>query len=309
VSLAVVVPTVGRIGPLRRLLLSVAVQTVTPDALLIVDQNPAGFLDALLREFPSAVRVGLDEANLAAARNVGFAATSSTHVLFLDDDEVIDPDFVERVMATFARHPEVRCLWPVVHGPGARAAGVGHWRRLADGPLIAGTTLFRIRRIAGGGAVFESEFFRATGGYDETLYRAAHMAEDWELSARMRRRGMPMWCDASLFLLHDPANDGGCETRALPLAEARRRVVLSTALAGPMRAVMRCFIRCACCHLSCGYGARAAASWRETRSVTPITAPSITSARGSAMADCFQARRDRGALTRDDCLETFLAKL
>jgi GT2 family glycosyltransferase len=230
VSLAVVVPTVGRIDPLRRLLLSVAAQTAAPDALLIVDQNPAGFLDALLREFPAVARVALDEANVAAARNAGFAATSSTHVLFIDDDEVIDPDFFERVMATFARHPEVRCLWPVVHGPRARTAGVGHWRRLADGPSIAGTTLFRIRRIAGGGAAFERELFRAAGGYDETLCRAAHMAEDWELSTRMRRRGLPMWCDASLFVLHDPAVDGGCETRALPLAEARRRVVLSTFL-------------------------------------------------------------------------------
>ncbi len=229
-SLAVVVPTVGRIHPLRRLLRSVAAQTVTPDELLIVDQNPAGFVDALLREIPSVARIALAEANLAAARNVGFAATSSTHVLFIDDDEVIDPDFCERVIGTFARHPEVRCLWPVVHTPGARADGVRHWRRLADGPSIAGTTLFRIRRIAGGGAVFERAFFRATGGYDETLYRAAHMAEDLELSTRMRRRGMPMWCDASLFVLHDPAIDGGCETRALPLAEARRRVVLATFL-------------------------------------------------------------------------------
>jgi hypothetical protein len=46
----------------------------------------------------------------------------------------------------------------------------------------------------------------------------------------MKWRGMPMWCDASLFVLHDPAVDGGCETRALPLAEARRRVLLSTFL-------------------------------------------------------------------------------
>jgi glycosyltransferase involved in cell wall biosynthesis len=230
VSLAVVVPTIGRIAPLRRLLESIAVQTVIPDELLIVDQNPAGFLDTLLREFPTAARIAIEEANLAAARNAGFASTSSTHVLFLDDDEVIDPDFCERVIGTFARYPQVRCLWPIVHAPGARAAGVNHWRRLAQGPPLPGTALFRIGRIAGGGAGFERDFFLATGGYDETLYRAAQMAEDLELSMRMNSRGMPMWCDASLFVLHDAAVEGGCETRALPLAEARRRVLLSTFL-------------------------------------------------------------------------------
>jgi glycosyltransferase involved in cell wall biosynthesis len=230
VSLAVIVPTVGRIDPLRRLLTSIAAQTTAPDELLIVDQNAAGFLDRLLREFPFATRIASDEANLAAARNAGFVATSSTHVLFVDDDEVIDPDFCERVTATFAKHPEVHCLWPIVHGPGARAAALRHWQRLGERPQIGGSTLFRIRRIAGGGAAFERDFFRATGGYDETLYRTAHMGEDWELSARMRRRRMTMWCDASLFVLHDPATEGGCETRALPLAEARRRVMLSTFL-------------------------------------------------------------------------------
>jgi hypothetical protein len=46
----------------------------------------------------------------------------------------------------------------------------------------------------------------------------------------MRRRGMTIWADSSLFLLHDGAASGGCATRSLPYEEARLRCLRGTLL-------------------------------------------------------------------------------
>ncbi|MDQ3280947.1 MAG: hypothetical protein M3Q69_06010 [Acidobacteriota bacterium] len=40
---------------------------------------------------------------------------------------MLEPDFVRRVIETFARHLDVRCLWPVVHN-GDRAGAARYWR-------------------------------------------------------------------------------------------------------------------------------------------------------------------------------------
>ncbi|MDQ3281770.1 MAG: glycosyltransferase family 2 protein [Acidobacteriota bacterium] len=223
-SLSIVIPTYGRVESLGRLLASIAAQSVAPFEVIVVDQNGAGVLDDVLTATDFEItHLRLAEPNAAAARNAGFNAATSTHVLFVDDDEVLSHDFIERMIGVFARHPEVRCLWPVVYS-GDRAAAARYWRRQAIGRAIPGTSLMRIRRAGGGGVAFEREFFRATGGYDETLFRFGGMSEDWELGLRMRRRRLAIWHDASLFLRHEPAMSGGCGVRSLPYDVARIRV-------------------------------------------------------------------------------------
>lgn len=223
-TLSVVIPTFGRVAPLGRLLESIRQQRVPPDEVIVVDQNAPGVLDACLAASGvTALRVlRLDEANAALARNTGFAASSSTHVLFIDDDEVMPPDFIERVVDVFARNPHVRCLWPSVgdHDKHARAA----------------TELVRVPRAGSGGVTFEREYFRTSGGYDPTLFRFGRMAEDWELGHRMQRRGLEVWHAPSIFLRHDSAAEGGCAIRSSPYDEARIRAARAVTL---MRRILR----------------------------------------------------------------------
>ncbi|MBV9477499.1 MAG: nucleotidyltransferase family protein [Acidobacteria bacterium] len=224
ISLAVVIPTYRRTEALRRLLASIEAQTVTPSEVLVVDQNAPGFLDDVLRETRVRLtRVMLDQPNAAAARNAGFLRATSTHVLFLDDDEVIGPEFVAQMLDAFRRHPQVRCLWPIVHFPGKREAALHAWQRFhRRGRAIAGSSIFPVNRAGSGGVAFEREYFRKSGGYDDLLFAFGHMAEDWELSTRMRARGMTIWSDASLFIEHTPTYDGGCAIRTAPYEEIRR---------------------------------------------------------------------------------------
>jgi GT2 family glycosyltransferase len=78
---------------------------------------------------------------------------------------------------------------------------------------------------------FEREFFRSTGGYDETLFRFGGMSEDWELGLRMRRRGLAIWHDPSLFVRHEPAMSGGCGVRSASYVDARARLARAVVFA------------------------------------------------------------------------------
>jgi glycosyltransferase involved in cell wall biosynthesis len=217
-TLSIVIPTYGRVAPVARLLESISRQVVPPAEVIVVDQNEPEVLDACLSASGvDCLRVlRLHEANAALARNAGFAASSSTHVLFVDDDEVMPSDFVARVVDTLATHPQVRCLWPSIYE--------------GREPRRRGAQLVRVARAGSGGVTFEREYFRLAGGYDEVLFRFARMAEDWELGLRMRRRGLVVWHDPSLLLRHDPRSEGGCAIRSAPYEEVRVRLACAIAL-------------------------------------------------------------------------------
>ncbi len=225
IRLTIVIPTVGRVEPLRELLATIAGQTVAVAEVIVVDQNAPGLIDAIVPS--SATHLRLAEANAAAARNAGFLASISSHVLFVDDDELLEPAHVERVLQLLRTHPQVRCLWPVVHH-GDRDRGLRLWRATATGETIPGSSLFRISRAGAGGVVFERELFRELGGYDDLLFRFGGMSEDLELSHRMKRSGAAIWCDAGLFLRHRAVQEGGCAIRTLPYGIARTRVMSAT---------------------------------------------------------------------------------
>lgn len=227
ITLALVIPTYGRVDSLRRLLGSIAAQTMKPHELIVVDQNPPDFLRGVVPAWADHLR--LDEPNAAMARNAGFLASRATHVTFIDDDLVLGSDHVARLVETFTAHPGVRCIWPVVHHDGKEKT-LRALRRNALRGSIEGTSLFVIRRPGSGGIAFERNLFLDLGGYDDLLFRFGRTGEDWELSRRMRHAKVEVWCDPELSVEHTAEEQGGCAIRAVPYEEARRRVNASTML-------------------------------------------------------------------------------
>jgi GT2 family glycosyltransferase len=209
ITIAIVVPTYGRVDALRRLLDSIAAQRVAPSELIVVDQNPSGFLDGVVP--PEAQHIRLNTPNAATARNVGFLASRATHVTFIDDDQVLDREHVSRLIDTFTAHPHVHCIWPVL-------------RHASDAPQPRGTSLVRVRRAGSGGVAFERSLFRDLGGYDDLLFEFAATGEDWELSLRMKGEGVEVWCDPALVIVHSAEEHGGCAIRSVPYEVARGRV-------------------------------------------------------------------------------------
>jgi glycosyltransferase involved in cell wall biosynthesis len=165
-KISLVVATLGRRDELARLLDSLNRQTRPPHQVIIVDQNPSGWLDDTL----STHTAGLPLLHLRSAkgaslaRNVGLASATGDIIGFPDDDCWLQPELLARVAIHFSPSPHlaVACLplhdetdrpimlrWPVTRTPVTRH---NVWQTC----LMAG---FFVRR-----SVMET-----THGFDETI--------------------------------------------------------------------------------------------------------------------------------------------
>ena len=75
--------------------------------IVVVDNNPAsGLTTPVVAEFPGIVLVNEPRRGLAYARNAGFAACTGEIAVATDDDVTVPPDWLEKLIAPFAR-PDV----------------------------------------------------------------------------------------------------------------------------------------------------------------------------------------------------------
>ncbi len=195
-SASVIVPTVGAGDRLRRMLESVA----SPDhQTIVVDNGSSGGVGAAVDSLAGVEVLRLDRnAGYTGAINLGVERADGEVVVLLNDDCVVDPGFVEKIVA------------PIDPGDGVvMAAGVMRdWR---DRTLIdsAGMELDQtllvfdylngepVSRLGGGvadpigpsgaAAAFDRASFRSVGGFDEGLFA---YWEDVDLVLRLRRLGL-----------------------------------------------------------------------------------------------------------------------
>lgn len=111
-TLSVVIPTHNpHRGRLDRTLGGLRAQTLaTADwELLVVDNASVPALEgSALTAGPSNLRLVREpQLGLTAARRCGLRAASGEFVVFVDDDNVLAPDYLERVLEIFAREPQL----------------------------------------------------------------------------------------------------------------------------------------------------------------------------------------------------------
>jgi GT2 family glycosyltransferase len=108
VSVSIIVPTCNRPADLRRCLESLHAQRSTRHIeIIVVDNRPGvGAARHVTRDFPNVVLVEEQRSGLSYARNAGFLAARGEILIATDDDVVAPPNWLERLVAPFAR-PEV----------------------------------------------------------------------------------------------------------------------------------------------------------------------------------------------------------
>jgi glycosyltransferase involved in cell wall biosynthesis len=146
--LSVVIPTLARPRLLAAAVESVLRQTRPVDQIVIVDDVSPSGPDSAVVDRPDAPPVieilrtnGFGGA--AAARNLGLEHATGTHVLFLDDDDLVHPRFCETALAAFAERPQAdvvtfryECFFePQSLGDALPVALLFDYRTLAEHPL------------------------------------------------------------------------------------------------------------------------------------------------------------------------------
>lgn len=96
VPVTVVIPTIGRLEPVRRCLVSLARCTPMPSEILVVDQSHEPAIETLIDEVAGDVArvVRSHGLGVARARNDGLRAARHDVVLVTDDDCTVAPDWV-----------------------------------------------------------------------------------------------------------------------------------------------------------------------------------------------------------------------
>lgn len=201
--LTLVVCTKGRTTQLVRLLTSLQAQRDPRFHVLIVDQNPPGFLAPSL-----AAGAGLSLTHLvnppgaSRARNAGLAQATTPLVAFPDDDCWYPPGLVADVIGRFAGDPALAVLTGRTVDAHFRESVSPHLPR--SGPLSrhdvfhAGTT---------SGFFARTDAAKAAGGFDATLGVGAGTiygaGEETEFLLKCIRHGFLVRYDRDLLIHHD----------------------------------------------------------------------------------------------------------
>ena len=107
-AISLVSSTLGRTSKLGRLLASLQRQTFADYEIIVVDQNPAGYLDGTIepyRDNPRFTRV-TSAKGVSHGRNVGIARASGAIIGFPDDDCWYAPGVLENVASLFRDNPQ-----------------------------------------------------------------------------------------------------------------------------------------------------------------------------------------------------------
>lgn len=200
----VLIPTLDRYDYLRVILGQLAEQTVQPHEVIVVDQTEKSHRNRQWLEGFQAdagelrcVLLEQDEPGQCSSRNRGLRAATGDAILFLDDDDEIEPDLIElhlRCLRETAAEASCGVADEAGAGepPGARTEP-GH-RRLAD---VFPTNNSMVLRSA----------LERSGLFDLAYERGARA--DLDLGIRLYRTGASMVLDPTISVFHHRAPRGG----------------------------------------------------------------------------------------------------
>lgn len=183
---SVVIPTHNRLDMLRQAVASVLIEHAVPLQLVVVDDASSDGTAAWLATCADARlehHVLSPGRGGSGARSVGLEHVRAPHVLFLDDDDLLEPGALPALLASLRRHPRAgRALG------GHRVFGEGVCGRRPAHPPVALTLRpwreeLAIWNMPPGTMLWRTDVVRAAGGWDEARRRG----EDVDLCLRAWR--------------------------------------------------------------------------------------------------------------------------
>lgn len=172
------------------------------------DGTEAG-VEAWVRQTGAPVRY-LRQANAgpATARNRGAQAARGRALIFVDNDILVERDFVNRHLDALAANPG---CWIVgaIRTPSDLATPFGRYLEARRSPSVerdpgsvpdAGREPQETQRFSAANVSLPAEHFQSLGGFDTRFTIAS--GEDWDLAVRARRAGIRILFDPAIVVQH-----------------------------------------------------------------------------------------------------------
>jgi glucosyl-dolichyl phosphate glucuronosyltransferase len=195
-TLSVIIPTKNRARDLEATIESLAAQTHLPDELVVVDQTPQR---SFTKPVPFPLRYIHDPKieGEAEARNVGMNVAKGGIWLFLDDDVILEPNFIEEILAAYspdvagvsgiitnyARPPFSRHLWSTIfmRGPFKDIRQRVYWRSAT----LRNAKPIRVHQFGGGLMSFRASAIK--GVQFDSNSKGGSPGEDLDFCAQIPR--------------------------------------------------------------------------------------------------------------------------
>jgi GT2 family glycosyltransferase/SAM-dependent methyltransferase len=212
---ALAICTRDRPTELERCLCSVQAAADRPSEIVVIDNGRHPDTRKVVSRFPSVRYLHVERPGLSRARNAAVAATSAEVIVFLDDDTVVHPRWLTRLIAPFADpavqattglvlpaelDTEAQLVFETVLGGLSR----GFRPRRFDRTFLSGRQAPRVWRTGvGANMAVRREALECVGGFDERLGAgAAGCSEDSELWYRLLAHGWACVYEPASVVFH-----------------------------------------------------------------------------------------------------------
>jgi len=105
-KVSVIIPTKNRIQDVIRATNSILIQTTLPSEIIIVDSSDTKALNNRLKKFKKLrIRYFYTKPGRCFQRNYGIKKSKGDILIFLDDDVILDKDYIKEIMRVFETYP------------------------------------------------------------------------------------------------------------------------------------------------------------------------------------------------------------
>ncbi len=185
---SVIIPTYNRWSYLQMTIDSVLAQTYPHIEIIVVNDGSTDQTAEMLLEYSNRVRV-ISQTNQGgtAARNTGLSKARGTYITFLDHDDLMLPNKLERQIALLEQYPEIavaHCRWQYIGVQGNILDRIGP---LPEGNLFQ--TLVLGCFLWSGAPVIRRDCFNHVGNFDTSIW-----SSDWDMWLRLAKAGYKFGC-------------------------------------------------------------------------------------------------------------------
>ncbi|SFR90934.1 Glycosyltransferase, GT2 family [Microbacterium sp. cf046] len=196
-SAAVIVATYRRPDYVRECLDHLALQTVAPDRIIVVDASPDDLTRAVVAEYPHVEyrRNDMGAGTLASSRAIGVQGVTEDVIAFIDDDAYAEPQWLEELLAAYDLADVGAVGGRARNGqPGEETEGIDRIGRFLRNGRLTGFFAADPGRIIladhmlGANMSVRTDVLRSFGGIHD-YYPGTCLREDADIALRVRLAG------------------------------------------------------------------------------------------------------------------------
>ena len=222
---SVIIATHDRPDSVRRLIASLAPQLAAGSREVIIAENGTPAPNQLAIEGVPLRHLHEPRAGKCRIQNRAIADATREILVFLDDDLVVAPGYLDAVEQFFNAHREFAAMKGRILPAEDPEKKIGPMAVYLDLPIVDhGDEVIEVRGVLGANMAFRADAIRRVGPFDERLGPGAGgHEEETEMSARLRRAGYRIGYAPAALVFHEVDPSRANRERFIRIARERGR--------------------------------------------------------------------------------------